>query len=62
MQRRGDALERRLASQRQLLEITERVLLTRDRGQVFDAIADTLAQAVPHDTLTIYLEIGRAHV
>lgn len=55
LQRRGEALERQLASQRQLLAITERILLTRDRNAVFDAIADTLAEVVPHDTLTIYL-------
>jgi diguanylate cyclase (GGDEF)-like protein len=55
LERRGGALERRLASQRQLLAITERLLLTRDRSAVFDAIADTLAEVVPHDTLTIYL-------
>ncbi|MEP7379287.1 MAG: EAL domain-containing protein [Chloroflexota bacterium] len=54
LERRGEALERRLASQRQLLAITERVLLTRDRDAIFDAIADTLAEVVPHDTLTIY--------
>ena len=55
LERRGAALERRVASQRQLLTITERLLLTRDRNQVFDAIADTLAEVVPHDTLTIYM-------
>ncbi|MEP7158331.1 MAG: EAL domain-containing protein [Chloroflexota bacterium] len=55
LQRRGEALERRLASQRDLLEITERLLLTRDRSAIFDSIADTLAEVVPHDTLTIYL-------
>jgi diguanylate cyclase (GGDEF)-like protein len=59
LERRGEALERRLASQRQLLAITERVLLTRDRGSIFDAIADTLAEVVPHDTLTIY-QVDRA--
>src|SRR4051794_12019508 len=48
-------LERRLASQRQLLEITERLLATRARDGVFEAVADTLAEVVPHDTLTIYL-------
>jgi diguanylate cyclase (GGDEF)-like protein len=53
--RGGAALARRLASQRQLLAITERLLLTRDRNQVFEAIADTLAEVVPFDTLTIYL-------
>jgi diguanylate cyclase (GGDEF)-like protein len=53
--RGGGAISRRLASQRQLLAITERLLLTRDRNQVFEAIADTLAEVVPFDTLTIYL-------
>jgi diguanylate cyclase (GGDEF)-like protein/excisionase family DNA binding protein len=48
-------LERRLASQRQLLAITERLLVTRERDAVFTAVADTLADVVPHDTLTIYL-------
>jgi diguanylate cyclase (GGDEF)-like protein/excisionase family DNA binding protein len=55
MERRRDALERRVASQRQLLAITERLLVQRERGAVFEAIADTLADVVPHDTLTIYL-------
>ena len=53
-------LERRLASQRQLLAITERLVLTRDQTQIFGAIADTLADVVPYDTLTIYL-VDRAH-
>jgi diguanylate cyclase (GGDEF)-like protein len=60
LERRGAALERRVASQRQLLTITERLLLTRDRNQVFEAIADTLAEVVPHDTLTIYM-VDRAN-
>lgn len=55
MERRRDALERRVASQRQLLAITERLLVQRERGAVFESIADTLAEVVPHDTLTIYL-------
>jgi diguanylate cyclase (GGDEF)-like protein/excisionase family DNA binding protein len=55
LKRRSAALERRLASQRQLLAITERLLVHRERSSVFDAIADTLAEVVPHDTLTIYL-------
>jgi diguanylate cyclase (GGDEF)-like protein len=55
LQRRTRALERRLASQRQLISITERLLLHRERDAVFEAIADTLAEVVPHDTLTIYL-------
>ena len=50
----------RLASQRQLLTITERLLLTRDRNQSSTPIADTLAEVVPHDTLTIYM-VDRAN-
>ena len=55
MEGHREALERRVASQRQLLAITERLLVQRERGAVFEAIADTLAEVVPHDTLTIYL-------
>ena len=55
LHRGSAALERRLSSQRQLLAITERLLLHREGGPVFDAIADTLAEVVPHDTLTIYM-------
>jgi diguanylate cyclase (GGDEF)-like protein/excisionase family DNA binding protein len=55
LERRSSALERRLASQRQLLAITERLLVHREGGAVFEAIADTLAEVVPHDTLTICL-------
>jgi diguanylate cyclase (GGDEF)-like protein/excisionase family DNA binding protein len=51
----SEQLERRLASQRHLLSITERLLMTRERGAIFAAVADTLADVVPHDTLTIYL-------
>ncbi|MEP7040412.1 MAG: EAL domain-containing protein [Chloroflexota bacterium] len=53
--KRSDQLERRLASQRQLLAITERLLVHRERTAVFEAVADTLAEVVPHDTLSIYL-------
>ena len=52
---RSDQLERRLASQRQLLAITERLLVHRERTAVFEAVADTLADVVPYDTLTIYV-------
>jgi diguanylate cyclase (GGDEF)-like protein/excisionase family DNA binding protein len=55
LERRSAALERRLAGERQLLAITERLLLHREGSAVFEAIADTLAEVVPHDTLTIYL-------
>jgi diguanylate cyclase (GGDEF)-like protein/excisionase family DNA binding protein len=61
MERRRDALERRVASQRQLLAITERLLVQRERGAVFEAIADTLADVVPYDTLTIYLVDNEAN-
>ena len=59
LQRRGDRLERQLVNQHQLLAITERLLKTRDHDETLAAIADTLAEVVPHDTLTIYL-IDRA--
>lgn len=55
LERRSAALERRLASQRQLITITERLLATRERDSIFAAVADTLAEVIPHDTLTIYL-------
>lgn len=55
LQRRSDRLERQLANQHQLLAITERLLKTRDHDQTLAAMADTLAEVVPHDTLTIYL-------
>jgi diguanylate cyclase (GGDEF)-like protein len=53
--RRSEQLERRLASQRQLLAITERLVAHRERTAVFEAVADTLADVVPHDTLSIYV-------
>ena len=53
--RKSEQLERRLASQRQLLAITERLLVHREQTAVFEAVADTLAEVVPHDTLSIYL-------
>lgn len=52
---RSEQLERRLASQRQLLIITERLLVNRERMGVFETVADTLAEVVPYDTLSIYL-------
>jgi diguanylate cyclase (GGDEF)-like protein/excisionase family DNA binding protein len=55
LERRSADLERQLASQRQLLNITERLLKTRQPAAIFEAIADTLSEVVPHDTLTIYL-------
>jgi diguanylate cyclase (GGDEF)-like protein/excisionase family DNA binding protein len=55
LERRSERLERQLANQRQLLAITERLLKTRDHEGTLEAIADTLAEVVPHDTLTIYL-------
>jgi diguanylate cyclase (GGDEF)-like protein/excisionase family DNA binding protein len=55
LERRSADLERQLGSQRQLLNVTERLLQTREPSLIFEAIADTLSQVVPHDTLTIYL-------
>jgi diguanylate cyclase (GGDEF)-like protein len=55
LERRSARLERQLASQVQLLAITERLLKTGDRGSIFTAIAETLAEVVPYDAFTIYL-------
>ncbi|MBA2255151.1 MAG: EAL domain-containing protein, partial [Chloroflexi bacterium] len=55
LERRSASLERQLASQRQLVAITERLLKTGDQHAIFTAIADTLAEVVPYDALTIYV-------
>ncbi|HET7676648.1 MAG TPA: GAF domain-containing protein [Candidatus Limnocylindrales bacterium] len=55
LERRSAEMERQLATQRQLLTISEGLLKTRDPSGVFEAIADTLSEVVPYDTLTIYL-------
>jgi diguanylate cyclase (GGDEF)-like protein len=47
-------LEHRLASQRRLLEVNERLLSTRDPAGVLEMIADSLKSIVPYDSLTIY--------
>src|SRR5258706_3430968 len=46
--------EHKLASQRRLLEVNERLLSTLDPKGVLDMIADSLKTIVPYDTLTIY--------
>lgn len=47
-------LERQLNSQRQLLEINERLLSTLDQQHVLDTIADGLRSVVHYDNLSIY--------
>ncbi len=47
-------LERRLASQRRMLEVNERLLSTLDPTSVLELIADSLDAIVPYDSLTIY--------
>lgn len=48
------ALERQLAGQRRLLEVTERLVAARDPVEVLEEIADALAELVHYDTLTVY--------
>ena len=47
-------LQHQLASQRQLLEVNERLLSTLDPKGVLEMIADSLKTIVPYDSLTIY--------
>lgn len=47
-------LERRLASQRMLLDVNETLLASRDPATVFERIADGLSSVVRYDNLTIY--------
>jgi diguanylate cyclase (GGDEF)-like protein len=47
-------LEHQLASQGRLLEVTEKLLATRDPKDVLELIADSLKALVPYDSLTIY--------
>ena len=54
LDRQRRELEHQLASQRQLLDINERLISTRDPKGVLEMIADSLKAIVPYDTLTIY--------
>jgi diguanylate cyclase (GGDEF)-like protein/PAS domain S-box-containing protein len=54
LQEQQAALERQLAGQRRLLEVTERLVAARDPASVLEAIADALHEVVHYDTLTIY--------
>ena len=54
LRRQEDELDRRIASQRRLLEVNERLLSTLDASGVLDLIADSLDALVPYDSLTIY--------
>ncbi|MCU0506190.1 MAG: GAF domain-containing protein, partial [Chloroflexi bacterium] len=47
-------LERRLASQRSLLQVNETLLASRDPATVFERIADALHTVVRYDSITIY--------
>ncbi len=47
-------LERRLASQRSLLQVNETLLASRDPATVFERIADALLTVVRYDSITIY--------
>ena len=54
LRRQEDELDRRVASQRRLLEVNERLLSTLEASGVLDLIADSLDALVPYDSLTIY--------
>ena len=54
LSRQHEELERRIASQRRLLEVNERLLSTLDPAGVLELIADSLEAIVPFDSLTIY--------
>ena len=54
LERQRRELEHQLASQRQLLEVNERLISTRDPKGVLEMIADSLKTIVPYDSLTIY--------
>jgi diguanylate cyclase (GGDEF)-like protein/excisionase family DNA binding protein len=54
VRRQRGELERRLASQRQLLDVNERLLSTLDPQAVLELIADSLKSVVSYDSLTIY--------
>ena len=54
LDRQRREMEHQLASQRQLLEINERLISTRDPQGVLEMIADSLKTIVPYDSLTIY--------
>jgi diguanylate cyclase (GGDEF)-like protein len=49
-----EELDRRIASQRRLLEVNERLLSTLDASSILDLIADSLDALVPYDSLTVY--------
>ncbi len=54
VRRQQGELERRLASQRRLLEVNETLLSTLDPQTVLEMIADSLKTVVAYDSLTIY--------
>ncbi len=49
-----ETLERQLAGQRRLLDVSERLLSAREPQAVLETIADALKAVVAYDTLTIY--------
>ncbi len=54
VRRQQAELEHQLASQRRLLEVTERLVSARDPREVLDLIADALKALVWYDTLSLY--------
>jgi diguanylate cyclase (GGDEF)-like protein len=54
LQLQQTALERQLAGERRLLDISEQLVSTLDPHRVLEAIADTIGSVVGYDRLTIY--------
>jgi diguanylate cyclase (GGDEF)-like protein/excisionase family DNA binding protein len=60
LRRQSDALERRLRSQRALLQITESLLTTLDARAILEGIVERLGELVTYDNVCIELLDGRS--
>jgi diguanylate cyclase (GGDEF)-like protein len=60
LERQHTLLERQLAAQRRLLDLSEQLVSTLDPRRVLEQIADTIGMVVRYDRLTIYRLEGQA--
>jgi diguanylate cyclase (GGDEF)-like protein len=60
LERQHALLERQLAAQRRLLDLSEQLVSTLDPRRVLEQIADTIGMVVRYDRLTIYRLEGQA--
>jgi diguanylate cyclase (GGDEF)-like protein len=60
LQRQQGQLERQLAAERRLLEISEQLVSTLEPRRVLEQIADTIGDVVSYDRLTIYRQITQS--